>query len=70
MVAYSGTYRIEGDKWITKVDVACNAAGVGTEQVRTYKLVGNRLDVIAMTQPAVNFSARMLKAILSWEREK
>jgi Lipocalin-like domain len=70
MVAYSGTYRIEGDKWITKVDVAWNEAWVGTEQVRTYKLVGNRLDVVAMTQPAVNFSGRVLKAILSWEREK
>ncbi|HXW31103.1 MAG TPA: lipocalin-like domain-containing protein [Xanthobacteraceae bacterium] len=70
MVAYSGTYRIEGDKWITKVDVAWNEAWVGTEQVRTYKLVGDRLDVTAMTQPAVNFSGRVLKAILSWEREK
>ena len=70
MVAYSGTYRIEGDKWITKVDVAWNEAWVGTEQVRTYKLAGDKLDVIAMTQPAVNFGGRVLKAILSWERAK
>jgi Lipocalin-like domain len=70
MVAYSGIYRIEGDKWITKVDVAWNEAWVGTEQVRTYKLAGDTLEVIAMTQPAVNFGGRMLKAILSWERDK
>jgi Lipocalin-like domain len=70
MVAYSGTYRIEGDKWITKVDVAWNEAWVGTEQVRTYKLAGDKLDVIAMTQPAVNFGGRVLKAILSWERDR
>jgi hypothetical protein len=38
--------------------------------VRTYKLVGDRFDVIAMTQPAVNFGGRVLKAVLSWEREK
>jgi hypothetical protein len=24
MVAYTGMYRLEGDKWITKVDVAWN----------------------------------------------
>jgi Lipocalin-like domain len=64
MVAYSGTYRIEGE------DVAWNEAWVGTQQVRSYKLVGDRLDVIAMTQPAVNFSGSVRKAILSWEREK
>jgi len=29
MVAYTGMYRIEGDKWITKVDVSGNPAWVG-----------------------------------------
>ena len=32
LVAYTGTYRIEGDRWITKVDVAWNPEWVGTEQ--------------------------------------
>jgi len=30
LVAYTGTYRIEGDRWITKVDVAWNPEWVGT----------------------------------------
>ncbi len=30
MIAYTGMYRIEGDRWITKVDVAANPALVGT----------------------------------------
>ena len=34
LVAYTGTYRIEGDTWTTKVDVAWNPEWVGTEQVR------------------------------------
>jgi polar amino acid transport system substrate-binding protein len=34
LVAYTGTYRIEGDKWITKVEVAWNPEWVGTEQAR------------------------------------
>ncbi len=34
LVAYTGTYRVEGDKWITKVDVAGNPALlVGGEHV-------------------------------------
>ena len=35
MVAYTGTYRVEGNKWITKVDVAANPALLGTEQARS-----------------------------------
>lgn len=30
LVAYTGTYRIEGDTWTTKVDVAWNPEWVGT----------------------------------------
>ena len=29
LVAYTGTYRVEGDKWITKVEVAWNPEWVG-----------------------------------------
>jgi len=32
LVAYTGTYRVEGDNWITSVEVAWNPAWVGTEQ--------------------------------------
>ena len=34
LVAYTGTYRLEGDQWITKVEVAWNPEWVGTEQRR------------------------------------
>jgi len=47
MFAYSGMYRLDGDKWITKVDVSWNPAWNGTEQVRFYKLDGNQLEVTA-----------------------
>jgi hypothetical protein len=30
--AYTGTYCVEGDKWITKVEVAWNPEWVGSEQ--------------------------------------
>ena len=38
LVAYSGTYRIDGDKWITKVEVAWNPEWVGTEQTRFFNV--------------------------------
>ena len=43
MVAYTGTYRVEGDKWTTRVDVAANPALIGTEQERSFQLAGDRL---------------------------
>jgi hypothetical protein len=39
--------RIEGDKRITRLTFAWNEAWVGTKQVRTYKSVGDKLEVIA-----------------------
>ena len=46
LVAYTGTYTVEGDKWTTHVEVAWNPAWVGTEQVRSFKLDGKRLQVL------------------------
>jgi hypothetical protein len=45
LVAYTGTYRVEGDKFITKVEVAWNPAWVGTEQTRYVKIIGNRIQI-------------------------
>ena len=46
MVAYTGTYRLDGDKWITNVEVAWNPEWVGTEQTRLFNIDGNRLHVL------------------------
>ena len=45
MVAYSGIYRVEGDRFITSVDVASNMYWEGTEQVRKFRLEGNRVTI-------------------------
>ena len=45
MFAYSGQYRLEGDKWITAVDIAWSPAWIGTDQVRLYKVEGDPLVV-------------------------
>jgi hypothetical protein len=70
LLAYSGKFRLEGDKFITRVEVAWNEAWVGTDQARTYKLDGDKLFIIGATQPNPNFGGRMMTEILSWDKEK
>ena len=43
LVAYTGPFRVEGDKWITSVDASANPAWVGTEQPRTFKVSGDTM---------------------------
>ena len=43
MIAYTGRYRIEGGKVITKVEAAWNQAWVGGEQVRAVRFDGDKL---------------------------
>jgi len=70
MAAYSGIYRLEGDKWITKVDVAWHPARVGTDQVRFFKFDGDRLQVISGWIRGVSGAQPMGRVIATWERAK
>ena len=38
LIAYTGTYRLEQDRWVTQVDVAWNPEWVGTEQTRFFTI--------------------------------
>ena len=71
LVAYTGTYRIEGDKWITKVEVAWNPEWVGTEQTRFFKVEGDRLQVLTTWRVMPNWPEKgMTRSILMLERAK
>jgi hypothetical protein len=71
MFAYTGTYRVEGDKVITKVDVSWNPAWVGKEQIRTFKIDGDRLQHISDWMQAVTKPERgMGRGIATLERVK
>ena len=50
MVSYSGRYTVEGDKVVHHVDVSSNEALSGTDQVRLFKLEGDRLTITASPQ--------------------
>jgi hypothetical protein len=68
MFAYTGMYRLEGDKWITTVDVSWNPAFSG-EQVRFYKLDGNRLEVTGAWGSNVNLpGAPITRGVVLFER--
>lgn len=69
MFAYTGTYRIEGDKLTTKVDVSWNEAWTGTDQVRTYKLEGDRIQFISAWAPSANIPEKpIVRGVITFER--
>ncbi len=65
---YTGTYRLEGDKWITSVEVAWNPEWVGTEQSRSYKIDVNVLQVLTPWRVMPNWpEKRMTRSIVTFE---
>jgi hypothetical protein len=68
LVAYTGPYRVDGDKWITMVEVSMNPAWVGTEQTRMFQISGDRLQETSpyMARP----DNRMARAVITYERVK
>jgi hypothetical protein len=68
LVAYTGAYRVEGDKWIATVDVSANPAWVGTDQTRSFRITGTRLQ--EMTAWAARPDDRIARAVITYERVK
>ena len=71
MIAYSGRYRVEGDKVITKVEVAWNEAWVGGEQIRFLRFEGD--DVLHIESPPMphpNVNDKVVRVIVTWARDK
>jgi hypothetical protein len=70
MVAYTGKYFLEGDKWTTKVDAAWLPDRRGTDQVRFFKVEGDKLYVTTPFRTGLNYGGRVARSLLVWEREK
>jgi hypothetical protein len=68
LVAYTGPYRVDGDKWITMVEVSMNPAWVGTEQTRAFQISGDRLQ--EMTAWVARPDNRMARAVITYQRAK
>jgi hypothetical protein len=72
LIAYTGRWRVDGEKFITKVDVAWNPGWVGTDQVRLWRLEGNKLFITSapVSIPDPNGPDRMMIGYLVWEKEQ
>ena len=71
MISYSGRYRVEDGKVITKVEVAWNEAWVGGEQVRFVRFEGDDLlHIESPPMPHPNVNDKTVRVIVSWRRDE
>jgi hypothetical protein len=71
MISYSGRYRIEDGKVITKVEVAWNEAWVGGDQTRFIRFEGDDLlHIESPPMPHPNVNDKTVRVIVSWRRDK
>ena len=70
LLAYSGKFMIEGDKFTTKVDLSGNELLTGQDQVRFFKLDGDKLSIRTAEQVSAVFPGKRVVGTLNWERER
>jgi hypothetical protein len=70
MTAYTGRFRVEGDKFVTTVDGAWNEVFKSAEQVRVFKLEGDTLTIRVPEQPSGLAPGKRNTSVLIFEREK
>jgi len=70
MVAHSGKYRVEGNDFITVVDVSWNEEWNGTEQRRRFRIQGDKLFIESALAPSIVFPGKTDFRRIVWEREK
>ena len=69
MMSYTGIYRLDGDRIITKIDISWNETWTGTDQERYYRFSGNQLDIVTAWMPDPFHPERHIsRGILTWER--
>lgn len=71
MLAYTGTYRIEGDEVITNVEVSWYPHWAGTEQRRRFTLEGDTLTIVTIPQVmgTGHRAQSMVTCKVVWQRE-
>ena len=70
VMAYTGRYRIDGDRFITKIDACWNEAWNGTEQERLYMLDGDTLEIRTAWMPNPLVAGNPIgRGVLSFRRE-
>lgn len=70
MISYAGRYRVADGKVTTKVEVAWNEAWVGGEQTRFIRFDGDRLHIESPPMPHPNLAGKVVRVIVTWQRDK
>jgi hypothetical protein len=70
MISYAGRYRVADGKVTTKVEVAWNEAWVGGEQTRFIRFEGDLLHIESPPMPHPNLAGKVVRVIVTWQREK
>jgi hypothetical protein len=68
MMAYTGIFRLAGDRLTVDVDAAWHPAWEGTQQVRFVELTGERLTITSEVQSHPLHPGRQLRGIMVWVR--
>jgi hypothetical protein len=69
LMAYTGKFTIDGDKFTTKVDISWNELFTGQDQVRFFKLEDDRLTIRTPEQISAVYPGKRVVGTLTWERE-
>lgn len=69
MVAYAGTYKVQGDKIIHHVDISWNQNWNGTDVVRFFTLKGDVLTITTEPSPSP-IDGTMGRSVLVWKKVK
>ena len=70
LLAYTGKFTIDGDKFTTKVDISGNELLTGQDQVRFFKLEGDKLTIRTAEQASAVYPGRKGVGTRTWERER
>jgi len=70
LMVYTGPFTIEGDKFTTRVDISWNEIFTGKDQVRFFKLEGDKLAIRTAEQASAVYPGKKVVGTLTWERER
>jgi hypothetical protein len=70
LMVYTGKFTIEDDKFTTKVDISWNELLTGQDQVRFFKLEGDKLTIRTAEQASAVYPGKKVVGTLTWERER
>jgi hypothetical protein len=70
LMAYTGKFTVNGDRFTTKVDISWNELLTGQDQIRFFKLDGDKLSIRTAEQASAVYPGKKVVGTLVWERER